>query len=309
MTSVGAARTGVAAAVPTAPRTRRALLAKAGLVAGSVTFAALQRPAPATAALRGSYEIQPPAGSPAIVIEPTGAVSPSITAGGALNLDNSGSTGAGAVLHSDRGADALGRLLVVNQTNAANPQHAVRIYNAGTAHTVSILHDPGGGAGDNNALGLDLVSTNPLDTTLGVRGREEHKGTVKITHEKPSGDDSNAAAISIALRGAGTGCQGIYIGNDAGDVTTGSLLHIRNGGPGAERLVLGADGRLELAGDVVTPGVQLADATGNARIFVSGGKLVVEWTDGTRTLYTTIPLDSAGPYPAAAPASTDTVGP
>ena len=50
-----------------------------------------------------------------------------------------------------------------------------------------------------------------------MHGREERKGTVKVTHEKPAGADSNASAISIALRGAGTACQGIYIGNDAGD--------------------------------------------------------------------------------------------
>ena len=107
--------------------------------------------------------------------------------GGALNLDNSGSTGAGAVLCSNRGADALGRLLVVNQMNPANPQHAVRIQNAGTASTVSIYHDPAAGAGDPSAEAVDIVSTNVQDTALGVRGRESGKGTVKITHGKPSG--------------------------------------------------------------------------------------------------------------------------
>ena len=159
---------------------------------------------------------------------------PSTSAGGALNLDNSASTGAGAVLYSNQGADALGRLLVVNQDNPANPQHAVRIQNAGTAHTVSIFHDPAGGAGDSSAEAVDIVSTNPLDTTLGVRGREEGRGTVKITHEKPARADANASALSIALQGAGTACQGIFIGNDAGNPTTGKLLNIRNGGPGTE---------------------------------------------------------------------------
>ena len=108
MTHNGAAHPGVAAEVPPAPRTRRALLAGAGLVAGSVTFAALQRPAAAAAALQGSYEIQPPAGSPALVLEPSGAVSPSISAGGALNLNNTGSTGAGAVLSLRPGRGCAG---------------------------------------------------------------------------------------------------------------------------------------------------------------------------------------------------------
>jgi hypothetical protein len=266
-------------------------------------------PRASAAELRAPYELRPPAGSHALQILPSGAVSPSESFGGALNIVNSASTGAGAVFYSDRGADALGRLLLVNQANPANPQHAVRIQNAGTAHTLSIFHNPAGGAGDSNALGLDLVSTNRLDTTLGVRGREVGKGTVKITHEKPAGSDADASAISIALRGAGTACQGIFIGNDAGEVTTGNLLNIRNGGPGTERLVLRADGRLEVAGEVRAPSIDLEGPTGSARVYVKNGKLVAEWSDGTRTLYTTIRLDSPGPYPAAAPATTDTTPP
>jgi len=132
-------------------------------------------------------EVAPPAGDPALRLMPTGNVAPSASAGGAMNLDNSGSTGAGAVLYSSRGADAIGRLLVVNQDNPANPQHAVRVENSGTAHTVSIYHDPAGGVGDPTAEALDIVSTNPLDTTVGVRGREEGKGTVKITTRSPLG--------------------------------------------------------------------------------------------------------------------------
>src|SRR4051794_9668020 len=179
-----------------------------------------------------TMEVAPPAGDPALRLMPTGNVAPSASAGGAMNLDNSGSTGAGAVLYSHRGADAVGRLLVVNQDNAGNPQHAVRIENAGTAHTLSIYHDPAGGAGDPTAEALDVVSTNPLDTTVGVHGREEGRGTVKIMHEKPAGSDADASALSICLLGGGTEAQGIFIGNDAGNVTTGRLLNIRNGGPG-----------------------------------------------------------------------------
>ncbi len=304
------AHLGSAAADVPQHETRRSLLARAGLVAGGVSVAVLHAPPRAAAAqLTTPYELKPPAGSHALKILPSGTVSPSESTGGALNLFNGGSTGAGAVFYSDRGADALGRLLLVNQANPANPQHAVRIQNAGTAHTLSIFHDPAGGAGDSNALGLDLVSTNRLDTTLGVRGREEGKGTVKITHEKPPGPDADASAISIALRGAGTACQGIFIGNDAGETTTGNLLNIRNGGPGSERLVLRADGRLEVAGEARAPSLKLQGTGGTARIYVKNGKLVAEWSDGSRTLYTTIRLDSPGPYPAVAAATTDTTPP
>jgi hypothetical protein len=240
--------------------TRRAILTKAGLAAGAVGLLAAQGSARAQATrFDDTVEVVPPSGVAALRLVCSGSVSASASAGGALNLDNSASSGAGAVLYSNRGADAIGRLLLVNQASPANPQHAVRIQNAGTAHTVSILHDPGGGAGDPTAEALDIVSTNVLDTALGVRGRESGKGTVKITHAKPDGSDANASALSIALEGAGTACQGIFIGNDAGNPTTGDLLHIRNGGRGTERLTLTADGRLELpaqgpAGGIVIGG-------------------------------------------------------
>jgi len=202
-------------------------------------------------------------------------VAPSTSVGGALNLDNSASRGAGAVLYSTQGADALGRLLVVNQANPANPQQAVRIQNAGTAHTVSILHDPAGGAGDSSAEAVDIVSTNPLDTTLGIQGQEEGRGTVKITHEKPARSDANAAALSIALQGAGTACQGIFIGNDAGNPTTGKLLNIRNGGPTAKRLALTAAGQLELPVQGPDGGIVIGD---DARLYRSADGVLA--TDG-----------------------------
>ena len=226
---------------------RRSLLARAGLLLGGIGVTLLHGSDRAHAQTIGeTVDIAPPAGGAALKLRPSGSVPPSTSAGGALNLDNSASMGAGAVLYSNQGADALGRLLVVNQDNPANPQNAVRIQNAGTANTVSIFHDPAGGAGDSSAEAVDIVSTNPLDTTLGVRGREEGRGTVKITHEKPARPDANAAALSIALTGAGTAAQGIFIGNDAGNPTTGPLLNIRNGGPDAKRLVLTADGKVQL---------------------------------------------------------------
>ena len=224
------------------------MLLGTGLAAGAIGVIALPDAARAAPTIfDDTVEIVPPPSAAALRLAPSGNVPHSAVTGGALHLDNSGSTGAGAVLCSNRGADALGRLLVVNQMNPANPQHAVRIQNVGTATTVSIYHDPAAGAGDPSAEAVDIVSTNAQDTALGVRGRESGRGTVKITHGKPDGPDADASALSIALEGAGTACQGIYIGNDADNPTTGDLLHIRNGGPGAERLRLTAAGRLEVA--------------------------------------------------------------
>src|SRR5205085_5140974 len=93
-----------------APRTRRSVLARAGLAAGGVGVAVLHGAAPSRAQAVGeTMDIAPPAGDPALRLVPSGAVATSVSVGGALNLDNSGSTGAGAVLYSNRGADATGR--------------------------------------------------------------------------------------------------------------------------------------------------------------------------------------------------------
>jgi hyaluronidase-like protein HylP len=260
-----------------AESSRRSLLAKAGLLAGGVGAVLLHGSERALAqSVAETMEITPPAGDPALRLLPSGSVPPSVSVGGALNLDNTASTGAGAVLYSNQGAGALGRLLVVNQANPANPQAAVRIQNAGIAHTVSIFHDPAGGAGDPTSEALDVVSTNPLDTTFGVKGQEEAKGTVKITHAKPAGDDADASALSIALHGAGTAAQGIFIGNDSGNPTTGALLNIRNGGPGSERLVLTADGRVDLPVQGPAGGVLIGS---DASLYRSAPSVLA--TDGT----------------------------
>ena len=288
------------------------MLGRTGGAVGVLALLGLSAPAPARAATTrfdDLVEVAPPPGTAALRVACSGAVPRSPVTGGALNLDNTGSSGAGAVIYSNRGADALGRLLTVNQANPANPQQAVRVQNAGTGHTVSIYHNPAGGAGDPSAAAVDVVSTNQHDTALGVRGREAGKGTVKITHSKPDAADANAAALSIALEGAGTACQGIYIGNDAGNPTTGDLLNIRNGGPGTDRLRLTAAGRLVLAAGDPAGGLELAGATGTARLYVKDANLVVEWDDGARTLYTAIPLAPPGPYPVSSQVTTGTAPP
>ena len=165
------------------------MLARGGLAAGVIGVIGCRRDAPHAVPTHfdDTVEVVPPPGAPRCGSPAPGTSRHQSSIGGALYVDNSGSTGAGAVLCSNRGADALGRLLVVNQANPANPQHAVRIQNVGHGHTVSVFHDPAAGAGDPAAEAVDIVSTNELDTTLGVRGRETGKGTVKITHGKPAG--------------------------------------------------------------------------------------------------------------------------
>ena len=101
-----------------ANETRRSMLARAGIAAGTLGLLGLAQPArAATTRFDDTVEVVPPAGAAALKLVCSGNVPYSVVTGGALNLDNTGSTGAGAVLYSNRGADALGRLLMVNQAN------------------------------------------------------------------------------------------------------------------------------------------------------------------------------------------------
>lgn len=163
----------------------------------------------------------------------------SVSTGGTVLVQPDAGTGAGLVVYSNRGADAAGRLLVVNQANAANPQQAVRIQNEGTGHTVSISHNPAGGAGDASAEAVDIVSTNPLDTAVGIQGQEEGKGTLKVSHVKPTNPDGNASVLSLRANGLGTAAQGIFFDAEDGG-TTGKLMNFRQAG--VEKFVVESDG-------------------------------------------------------------------
>jgi hypothetical protein len=46
-----------------------------------------------------------------------------------------------------------------------------------------------------------------------------------------------------------------------------------------------------------------------ARLYVKDGKLVIQWNRAGTVLYTTIALDSPGPYPAGPAITTDTAAP
>jgi hypothetical protein len=170
----------------------------------------------------------------------------STSTGGALNLDNTQNDGAGAVIYSNAGAGATGRLLNVR---AANPQFAapaVHVDYAGTSNAVEILN-PGTGT---PSVTLNVVSSNPNDTTLGISGQELGRGTANITHTG-TGADVNASVLSLKLDGVGTAAQGIFL--DAPHGTSGKLLNLRNGG--TAQIVATADGKL-----LATGGLGVGDA-------------------------------------------------
>lgn len=212
-------------------------------------------------------------------ITPTTNKGSSTSTGGAGLINNTGSTGAGLVVFSNRGSDAAGRLLVVRQTHAANPQQTVYFECAGTNHGVVISH---GGTGT-ASLALSVTSTNEDDTTAGFTGSQTSRATLKVRHIKPTGADTNAAAVTISIEGPGTACQGVFL--DAPDGTTGKLLNLRVGG--VEMLTLSPTGDLAVAGDITAAGTAVVLDT-DARlereyVFSISGDVAV--AAGTHRLY------------------------
>lgn len=189
-------------------------------------------------------------------ISPVGVTSPSPSVGGALNIDNTGATGAGAVIYSNAGAEAAGRLLNVRVDNPAFPTAAAQVASAGTGNGLEVVSTSTG----TSSNAFSVVSTNPNDTAVGIRGAETGRGTVKITHSG-TGNDANASAISLLLSGSGTAAQGIFL-DAPGAGTTGRLLNFRNGG--VPQITASADGVLYARGGLAVGNSQPAGAISGA---------------------------------------------
>jgi hypothetical protein len=185
-------------------------------------------------------------------ISPFGATSASPSTGGALNIENSKATGAGAVIYSNAGAEAAGRLLNVRVDNPAFPIAAAQVAYAGAGDGLEVVSTSTG----TSSNALSVVSNNPNDTAVGIRGAETGRGTAKITHVG-TGNDANAAAISLLLSGSGTAAQGIFL-DSPGAGTTGRLLNFRNAG--VPQITASADGVLYARGGVAVGNSQAASA-------------------------------------------------
>lgn len=123
------------------------------------------------------------------------------------------------------------------------------IINRSSSHALQIQNLT---TGDSSCEALDIVSTNESDTTLGIRGRESGRGTIKVTHEKPDGiGDANASAISIVLGRVNaaetSAAQGIFLDTHTGG-TTGRLINLRNGGN--PKFLVDSDGTVTAYGPV-----------------------------------------------------------
>jgi hypothetical protein len=89
---------------------------------------------------------------------------------------------------------------------------------------------------------------------------------------------------------------GVGLGAQA---TPDTLLHLRGNAS--------VHGSLTVESESKDPPAPRAGA--QARLYVKGSKLVIQWNDGNGVLYTTIPLDTPGPYPAHPEVTTDRAAP
>jgi hypothetical protein len=114
---------------------------------------------------------------------------------------------------------------------------AARITNTSSSHGLQILQQT---TGDSSSEALDIVSDNEQDTTLGIRGVEAGRGTIKVTHDKPpsAADDANASVLSLRTNGSGTKAQLIFSDSDFG--STGKLFNLRQAG--VDKFVVDANG-------------------------------------------------------------------
>jgi len=172
--------------------------------------------------------------SNSLVIDHNGDSGSSTSTGGAVLIENTGNVGAGLIVYSNQDGTASGRLVNIRANNAAFDQAALHVDYAGVANGVEISST----STDSSSQALNVVSTNPNDTTLGVNGQELSKGTVKIVHTG-TGTDSSASALSIDLQGSGTASQGIFV-DATGGGTTGALMKLRNNS--VEKFVIDSNG-------------------------------------------------------------------
>lgn len=174
----------------------------------------------------GPHSVTAPSTTPALTVKQQGNAGASTSTGGAINLDNSGSTGAGIVVYSTQ-ASPSGRLIVARANNPTFAQTAIYAENAGTGHALHAANTYSGSNGTGCAA--NFTSTNSGNSTIFVSGVELTRGTVKVTHTG-TGTDAAAACISLDIAGNGTASQGIFIDATGTSGTTGDLMDLRNGG-------------------------------------------------------------------------------
>ncbi len=144
---------------------------------------------------------------------------------GAFNLDNTNNIGNGFTLNTDAGSSATGDLMNISVTNRNFQNAVLHATYYGNRNAFEIVSN--GVGTSSNALAV--TGNNINDSTLGIIGYELGRGTIKVSHYRPTGlNDNNASAISIDLKGSGTAAQGLYIDSTETGGTTGNLIRLRN---------------------------------------------------------------------------------
>lgn len=165
--------------------------------------------------------------------------------GGALYINNTQNIGTGIGIYSNAGSEALGNMINVKVDNPFYSQAAFYMNYDGNSNAVEILSN----SNDSSANALSLTSNNIFDSTLGVIGHELSKGTIKVSHYRPTdGTDSNASGISVDLKGIGTRAQGIYVDSTEVGGTLGNLLRLRN--TSVDKFVVDYQGNLTTTGNI-----------------------------------------------------------
>lgn len=167
--------------------------------------------------------ITQPANAVAVQVTQQGQTTNSTSTGGAINLNNTANTGAGLVLYSNAGATATGNLFSARSDNVLFSQATIYGTSSGTGPTMLLVNRSTG----SNAPAANIVSNNPSFSAMGVSGVETGHGTVKISHTG-SGNDANAAGISVDAAGSGTAAQMFYGTSTGPQGTTGDGIHLTN---------------------------------------------------------------------------------
>lgn len=171
----------------------------------------------------------------------------------------------------------------IKSTSATNNNHALTAWQAGNDSALT------------NAVALNATSDNEYSSTAYIDGLQRDRGTLKITHTKPSVADSSAAALSIDLVGSGTAARGLAIITTT--ATTGDPILVRNNGrddfvvKGTGRVGIGISTAATPQGMVDIRPYDTATKGLFIQAFASGG-LLVEIRDSAAA--TQLDVDNAG---------------
>lgn len=119
-----------------------------------------------------------------------------------------------------------------------------------------------------NDVALNATQTNSLASTVWLSGNQRDMGTLKVTHDEPVGDDSDAAAISVLVSGATTAARGLLI--DTTSTNSGDLLNLRNNG--SEKVVVDSSGETTVNAPVSINGNLTMGSTNIIKLRSLGGE-------------------------------------